>query len=385
MPRPPEVEGAKHSPRSKGSPSTSFPNGLKVLLFPDASKPTVTVNMTVLVGSRHEGYGEAGMAHLLEHMLFKGTPQFPGPEGDSDAPCTSAGPSINASTDVDRTNFHETLPATDANLEFAIRLEADRLMNSFMHAADFKSEMTVVRNEFETGENSPEGILMQRMVSAAYEWHNYGKSTIGNKSDIERVPIEKLQEFYHRHYQPENTLLVVAGKFQPKTVLELRSSSISARFRGSEFGCPTTTYTEEPPQDGERIVRLTPRREAWPSLGRPITFRRAADPEFPAVEVLDGILSDEPSGRLYKSLVETKKAATVYGRRVAARSGRDDFMARVVRRERIPKRSSKTMEATIANVAKNGVTQEEVDRIRQQILKQREMDAANSARHREWN
>ena len=131
------------------------------------------------------------------------------------------GARFNASTWFDRTNYHETLASTDANLEFAIRLEADRLMNSFIRGADLKSEMTVVRNEFEMGENSPEAILMQRMVATAYEWHNYGKSTIGNRADIERVPIENLHEFYTRYYQPDNAFLVVAGKFQPKKVLEL--------------------------------------------------------------------------------------------------------------------------------------------------------------------
>ena len=156
-------------------------NGVKLLLFPDQSKSKVTVNMTVLVGSRHEGYGEAGMAHLLEHMLFKGTPLHKNiPEQ-----LQNRGASFNGTTWLDRTNYYETLPAAtveqaDDNLEFAIRLEADRLMNSYVKGADLESEMTVVRNEFESGENNPRRILMQRVQSAAYEWHNYGRSTIGN-------------------------------------------------------------------------------------------------------------------------------------------------------------------------------------------------------------
>ena len=160
-------------------------NGVRVLLFPDDSKDVVTVNMTVFVGSRHEGYGEAGMAHLLEHMLFKGTPTNPNvPKALQDR-----GANFNGTTWLDRTNYYETLPASDSNLEFAIALEADRLINSFIRGEDLASEMTVVRNEFERGENSPIGVLMQRIQAAAYEWHNYGKSTIGNRSDIERVPV----------------------------------------------------------------------------------------------------------------------------------------------------------------------------------------------------
>ncbi len=184
-------------------------NGARVLLFPEVSRPTVTVNMTVLVGSRHEGYGETGMAHLLEHMVFKGTPNHPQvPKALRDH-----GASFNGTTNDDRTNYFETLPAGDDNLEFAIRFEADRMVNSFVKREDLASEMTVVRNEFEMGENSPSSILFQRITAAAYEWHNYGKSTIGNRSDIERVPIENLQAFYKKFYQPDNAMVVVAGQF----------------------------------------------------------------------------------------------------------------------------------------------------------------------------
>ena len=136
-------------------------NGVQVLLFPDASKPTVTVNLTIFVGSRHEGYGEAGMAHLLEHMLFKGTPTHPKvPKVLQDR-----GARFNGTTWVDRTNYYETLPASGDNLEFAIRLEADRMMNSTIKGEDLASEMTVVRNEFEASEDSPSAVLEQRMMS----------------------------------------------------------------------------------------------------------------------------------------------------------------------------------------------------------------------------
>ncbi len=371
-----EIAGAKHVTTIEGISEYRLENGLQILLVPDSSKPTVTVNMTVLVGSRQEGYGEAGMAHLLEHMLFKGTPNFSGPKEIPNA-LHKRGADYNASTDVDRTNYHETLPATDANLEFAIRLEADRLINSYVHAADLKSEMTVVRSEFESGENSPENILMQRMMSAAYDWHNYGKSTIGNKSDIERVPIEKLQAFYHRHYQPENTVLIVAGKFQPATALGDIVKYFGPIPR-SELK-PENTYTEEPPQDGQRIVRLK-RVGKVAVVGATYHIPAGGQSEFAATEVLEGVLTDDPAGRLYKSLVETKEAAAVAGITFAMHDpGVVMFIADVVPGKN-PEEVLKKMEATIADVAKNGVTQTEVDRIRQQLLKQREMAAANSTR-----
>src|SRR5260370_15891806 len=190
-------------------------NGVRALLFPEASRPTVTVNMTVLVGSRHEGYGETGMAHLLEHMVFKGTPDHPNvPKALRDH-----GANFNGTTNVDRTNYFETMPATDENLDFGVHLETDRLVNSFVKREDLASEMTVVRNEFERGENSPQGVLMQRIEAAAYEWHNYGKSTIGNRSDIERVPIQNLQAFYRKYYHPDNLALIIPGKFDEATAL----------------------------------------------------------------------------------------------------------------------------------------------------------------------
>src|SRR5712664_1071278 len=172
-------------------------NGLRVLLFPDNSQSKVTVNMTVLVGSRQEGYGETGMAHLLEHMVFKGTPDHP----HVPKALQEHGAQFNGSTSSDRVNYFETLAATDENLEFALALEADRMVNSYIKKEDLDSEMTVVRNEFERGENSPGAVLSERISAAAYDWHNYGKSTIGNRSDIERVPVDHLRAFYKKYYQ----------------------------------------------------------------------------------------------------------------------------------------------------------------------------------------
>src|SRR5262249_18773798 len=133
-------------------------NGMRVLLFPDDSKPTVTVNVTYFVGSRHEGYGESGMAHLLEHMLFKGTTRHRNPWKE----LKDHGAQFNGSTWVDRTNYFETLPAHVENLEWALDLEADRMINSRVAQEDLAKEFSVVRNEFEMDENSPRNILEQR-------------------------------------------------------------------------------------------------------------------------------------------------------------------------------------------------------------------------------
>ncbi len=278
-------------------------NGARVLLYPEQSRPTITVNMTVLVGSRHEGYGETGMAHLLEHMVFKGTPTF----ANVPKALRDHGSSFNGTTNVDRTNYFETMPATDENLEFGIKLEADRLVHSYVKREDLMSEMTVVRNEFERGENSPQGVLNERIHAAAYEWHNYGKSTIGNRSDIERVPIENLQAFYRKYYQPDNCVLVVAGKFQEARALELANEylgSIPKPRRKLD-----NTYTEEPPQDGERNVTLR-RVGTVGSIGVAYHMPAASHPDWAPLSLLGGIISQSPNGRLYSALVESKLATS---------------------------------------------------------------------------
>ena len=286
-----------------------FKNGLRFLSYPDPSSPAVTVNMTVLVGSRHEGYGETGMAHLLEHMLFKGSKLYPTGEA-LDKAMQAHGVDkefYNATTWTDRTNYYESFPAKDENLQFALEAEADRLVNSFVRREDLVKEMTVVRNEFEIGENRPASILSQRMMAAAFEWHNYGKSTIGNRADIERVPIERLQAFYKKYYQVDNVVLIVAGKFDEKKALE---------HVGKYFGklkAPTRvlgqTYTEEPPQDGERSVILRRVGEV-PVVGLMYHIPATSHEDHPPVEILSMVLGATPSGRLYKSLVQDKKKAT---------------------------------------------------------------------------
>lgn len=348
-------------------------NGLKILLFPDPSKPTVTVNMTVFVGSRHEGYGEAGMAHLLEHMLFKGTPDHPTVPKSLQA----RGAQFNGTTWLDRTNYFETLSANDDNLEFAIRLEADRMINSFVKAEDLASEMTVVRNEFERGENSPHSILAQRMTSAAFNWHNYGKSTIGNRADIERVPVEKLREFYKKYYQPDNAMVIVAGRFEKDRALELI---------GKYFGAipkPTRkldqTYTEEPPQDGERSVTLRRVGEVA-VVGALYHIPPGGHQDFAAIDVMEAILTMEPSGRLYKALVEKKKAASVGGAAYALHDpGMLRFMAEVAAGN-TPESVLDSMLDTIEILVDQGVKEEEVERAKQRLLKDRETEASNSAR-----
>jgi len=348
-------------------------NGLQVLLFPDPSKPTVTVNVTYCVGSRHEGRGEAGMAHLLEHMVFKGTPTYPNIWGALE----DHGASFNGSTWVDRTNYFETLPVSDENLEFALRMEADRMVNSTISGEELAKEMTVVRNEFEMGENDPSGVLSERMMSAAYLWHNYGKSTIGNRSDIERVPVETLRRFYRKYYQPDNATLLVAGRFETESTLDLINKTFGTIPRPERT--LENTYTEEPAQDGPRLVTL--KRVGDVAVAGLIYHVPAGPhPEFPAVQILEGILTDQPSGLLYKALVETGMATRVSGSVFAwAEPGVLEISAQVAE-NKDPHEVLDKMIEVVERAASDQITEEAVERIMAQALKAIKLGMTNSAR-----
>ena len=357
----------------EGITEYALDNGLRVLLFPDSSKPTVTVNVTYLVGSRHEGYGESGMAHLLEHMLFKGTPTHQKIWTEMDA----HGAQFNGTTDYDRTNYFETVNATDENLKWALGLEADRMVNSKVAADDLKSEFSVVRNEFEIGENSPQSILEERIYSTAYLWHNYGKSVIGSRSDIERVPIANLQAFYHRFYQPDNAMLVVAGKFEPKSTLALVNGLFGKIPRPARKLSPT--YTVEPVQDGERTVTL---RRAGDIGMVGVAYHGVAGPDadFVAEEAIADILTHKPTGRLYKALVDKGLASKVDGNaQPMAEPGLLFLSAEVPAGKSIDKVRD-VMTATIESVAKGDITQEELDRFKTAMLKRIELRLTDSGR-----
>ncbi len=350
----------------EGITQYTLDNGLEVLLFPDQSKQTTTVNVTYFVGSRHESYGETGMAHLLEHLVFKGTPDHP----DIFQELTEHGARPNGTTWFDRTNYFETFPATDENLEWAIDLESDRMVNSFISAEDLESEMTVVRNEFEWGENNPFRVTMQRTMSTAFMWHNYGKSTIGARADLENVPIERLQAFYRKYYQPDNAMLVVAGKFEEATALELVVEKFGAIPRPDRTGTMTIweTYTLDPTQDGERSV--TVRRVGDTQLVMAAyKVPAGSDPSFAAVDVAAEVFSAEPSGRMYQALVKPGLAANVGVFAFQLREPGVLLAFAEVRMEGDLDLATHAMIETFETIADQPVTEEEVERAKTRLLK----------------
>ena len=347
-------------------------NGLKVLLFPDPSKQTITVNITYLVGSRHENYGETGMAHLLEHLLFKGSPNHP----NIPAELTAHGARPNGTTWFDRTNYFETFAANDENLQWALDLEADRMTHSFVAQKDLDTEMTVVRNEFESGENDPGSILEERMMSTAYLWHNYGNSTIGSRTDIENVPIERLQAFYKTYYQPDNAVLLVAGKFNQAKTLALINDYFGKIAKPSRR--LPTIYTLDPTQDGEREITLR-RTGDVQIVGAAYHIPGGAHPDFAALDILSEILGDEPSGRLYKSLIETKQAANISSFAYQLHDPGIALMFAEVRQGDSLTTARDTLINTVEGLSLHPPTQEEVERARATLLKQIELNLNDSA------
>lgn len=348
-------------------------NGLRVLVFPDASAPRATVNITYLVGSRHEGYGETGMAHLLEHMLFKSTPKFPNLWKDM----SDRGFINNGTTWLDRTNYFQTFNATDENLRWAIEMEADRMVNSNILRSELDTEMTVVRNEFERGENNPQWALYDRVRSAQFAWHNYGNSTIGNRSDIENVGIDNLRAFYRNYYQPDNAVLLVAGKFDTAKTL-----GWIAQYFGA-IAKPTRTlptlWTVEPTQDGEREVTV---RRVGDSQYLFAAYRApaATHPDNAALQVLTRLMTIEPSGRLYKALVESKLAVSVDQEAdVMFDPSLVGYWATLNKTQSID-RARDAMLRVVEREAAKPFTAAELSRVKLQMEKQAEETLANSSR-----
>ena len=359
-------------------------NGLRVLLFPDASKPTLTTNMIYMVGSRHENYGETGMAHLLEHLLFKPTANF-GVKKGSKSPVevlNQLGADFNGTTWYDRTNYYATFPANADNLNLMLSLEADRMINAPISQDDLwntktnKGEMTVVRNEFEIGESNPVRVTLQRLQAVAFDWHNYGKSTIGARSDIEQVNIPRLRAFYKQYYQPDNAVLIVAGRFDEAKVLAHVNTVFGKIPKPSRVIQPT--YTLEPTQDGERSVTVR-RTGGTQYVGAGYHVAPSGHPDAAALQVLARVLTDAPSGRLHKALVETKLATGVNGMSVSNLEPGYRVFGAVVPKDQPLAPAQDTLLKVLEELKSNPVTDAEVARAKQAISKNIELAMNDSA------
>ncbi|CAA9229532.1 MAG: ZINC PROTEASE [uncultured Chthoniobacterales bacterium] len=284
-------------------------NGLQVLLMEEHSSPTLTFMVTYRVGSRNEVTGTTGATHLLEHLMFKGTPKFNREKGTSvDQLLEKVGGVYNATTWLDRTNYFANIGSE--HLDKYIEIEADRMKNLWLRDADRKPEMTVVRNEFEIGENEPTQALEKEIFAAAYVAHPYHHSTIGWRSDIENVPIEKLQEFYKTFYWPDNATVSIIGDFKPADALAMVKKHYGAIPKATQPIPPM--YTEEPDQTGSRRVTVKRAGELGVvGIGHKIPAARHADQ--PALKILNVILTSGKNSRFYRALTDKNLTTSVRG------------------------------------------------------------------------
>ena len=282
-------------------------NGLTVLFLENHNAPVITFMVTYRVGSRNEAIGHTGSTHLLEHLMFKGSEQFNKEKGTAIwNVLQDVGAMINATTWFDRTNYFELLPKE--HLPQAVKIEADRMRSAFIRDDDRKSEMTVVRNEFERGENDPWEALDKNIWATAYQAHPYHHSTIGWRSDIENVPTERLKEFYDTFYWPNNATVTVIGDFDKAKTLVLLDQKFGSISR-SPHTIPEM-YTTEPIQEGPR--RITVKRAGeMPIIGIAHKTPEGTNKDIYALQILGRILGYGKTSRFYKRFIDTGLAADV--------------------------------------------------------------------------
>ena len=283
-------------------------NGLSVLLLEDHSSPVATCMVTYRVGSRNEAIGYTGSTHLLEHLMFKGSDSYNRDRGNTIwSVLQNVGAQINATTSMDRTNYFELLPSE--HLETALAIEADRMRGALLRDSDRQPEMTVVRNEFERGENDPWESLDKNIWATAIQAHPYHHSTIGWRSDIEGVSTERLRQFYDTFYWPNNATLTVIGDFETPQAL----GWISSRF-GKLAASPEPipeVYTTEPKQEGPRRFILRRRGETG-IIGVAHKGPEGLHADSYVFAVLKNALGAGKTSRFYRSLVDTGLATSAF-------------------------------------------------------------------------
>ena len=287
-----------------GIEEVRMPNGLRVVLYPDSTAPKVTVNLTVLVGSVHEGAGEAGMAHVFEHVLFHAVEGFP----DIAETLKELGAEYNGSTSFDRTNFYETVSASDENLETAIRLEAGRLGSARLDAGDLEREGKIVESEFEMGASNPQRVVVMGMFGAMFDFHAYSREPIGTIEDFKTLKVENIRAFYRKYYRPDNAVLFITGKFDSAKALELVKKHFGP-LQGTGEGRPNYT-TREPATTGERRFTVRKPGEAAVILAG-YRVPGAAHADSAVADVLAQMLVSGNSGPLHEAIVGKGLAATL--------------------------------------------------------------------------
>jgi len=344
--------------KAAGIASYKLANGFKIILIPYPSASTVRIELLIRSGSKLEGYGETGMAHLLEHMLFKGAGQRKNIKDD----LTKLGARYNGTTSQDRTNYFETVDADPKKIDELLRLEADRFIRARFTAADLASEMTVVRNELENSEKEPSQLVLSALARNGFNWHGYSRSTIGARSDIEGASFAALQAFHKKHYRPDNAALIVSGNFDSTSVLAL-ASKLFAVAKNPSTEKPSN-WTLESPQ------ALTNKTELVAAAGTTVAASAWKLPgmkerDAHALDLAAASICDSDWGSLRKEIVLDRKLAvsascftsnqTDYGRFIAFARADQQANAELLSQEVVKH---------IQEAAVRGVSQAQLERAR---------------------
>lgn len=338
----------------------SLKNGLKVLLLPNDNAPVVTVLVLYKVGSRNEAVGFTGATHFLEHMLFKGTNKYNAEKGNGmDELLTQIGAYWNATTWFDRTSYFEVVPSE--YLELCLKLEADRMRNLRLRQEDRDSEMSVVRNEMERGENYPDEALEKELYAISFREHPYHHPTIGWRCDVEGVPMERLKEFYDTFYWPDNATLIVVGDFKTKNALEMID-----KYFGVIKSAPTPipqVYTVEPPQEGERRFEIN-RAGDLPRVWIGYHIPEAAHEDTYALSAIRHILGGtyERSSRLYASLIDSGIAADAFARHYDLRDPGLFIVGAMINPDKTLSQAEEILHAELEKLIHEPVTADELTR-----------------------
>lgn len=337
-------------------------NGLKVILAPNNSAPVVTYMQLFRVGSRDEGVGHTGATHFLEHMMFKGTKKFDPLNGlDSTELLNRIGAVSNATTWFDRTNYFEAVPSQ--YLEFCIKIEADRMRNLQLRESDRDAEMSVVRNELERGENSPDEAMEKEMYAIAYREHPYHHPTIGWRSDVENIPMDRLKAFYDVFYWPNNCSILVVGDFDTDKTLGL-IEKYYGKIPSSPHPIPEV-YTREPSQEGERrykVSRAGDLQRVWVGHRTPASSHADHYPINVVSHLLGG--SHDKGSRLYRALMDSGLAMDVACRHDELRDPALMIIAATLTQDADPSEVEKVILKEIDNLQNELVSDDELAPIR---------------------
>ena len=336
-------------------------NGLKVIVLEDHSTPSVSHHVWFHVGSKNERPGITGISHMIEHMMFKGTPDVP--EGEYNRQIQSRGGIVNAFTHFDMTAYHESLAADD--LELAIKLEADRLENLSIDSAELASELMVVAEERRTRiDNAPFGDVFELLLNQAFNAHPYSWMTIGWESDIMNYTTDKLRDYFSKYYQVNNATVVIVGDVDPKNAIKLVKKYYGHLEPGPENLYRPTTV--EPPQKGERRAVIS-KMAQLPGFFAGYKVVENGHPDMYPLRILGKILFDGESSRAYKRLVYDEKMCLFAGGDMF--SLEDPSLFYIIAVMQGPDKSTEDAEAALY---------EEIDKLKTEPLTENELQKAKN-------